>query len=239
MLLPKQVWKDIKGYEGLYQVSNTGKARSMNYRNTGNVRRLKPSVNKDGYLQVGLYKEGKYYRYLVHRLVALTFIPNPNNLPQVNHKDENKANNTVWNLEWCDAKYNSNYGTRIERCSKALTGKQLSEETKAKISETLKGKKLNEEHKAKISEAMKGQNNPNYGKHRTEETKQKMSITLRKPIIMLDMDNNIIACFKCVGDANEYIGKDRGYISSIYNCAQGSSNTAYGYKWKYIQIIPL
>lgn len=181
MLLPKQVWKDIKGYEGLYQVNQVGQVRSLNYKRTGKVKRLSPRLSSNGYLMVNLWKERKPYQYLVHRLVALTFIPNPNNLPQVNHIDENKFNNTVWNLEWCDSDYNANYGTRNERCSKAR----------------------------------------------------------RKPIIMLDMNNNPIACFYSVGDANEYMGKDRGYISGIYHCCKGKSNTAYSYKWKYIQIIPL
>ena len=78
---------------------------------------LKKDKNS-GYLRITLTKNGKHYHKLVHRLVAQAFIPNPNNLSQVNHKDENKLNNCVDNLEWCDRKYNSNYGTRCLRISK-------------------------------------------------------------------------------------------------------------------------
>ena len=77
---------------------------------------MKTFIDKKGYEKIDFKINGKRIRsLLVHRLVALTFIPNPNNLPQVNHKDENKQNNNVNNLEWCDGKYNSNYGTRNKR----------------------------------------------------------------------------------------------------------------------------
>ena len=106
MILPKRIWKDIPNYEGIYQVSNLGEVKSLR----SNIF-LRPSVKKNGYLQVRL--SGK--TFLVHRLVAISFIPNINNFPQVNHIDENKLNNCVWNLEWCSAKYNTNYGTGITR----------------------------------------------------------------------------------------------------------------------------
>lgn len=106
-----EIWKDIKGYEGIYQVSNLGNVKSLNYNRSHKERLLKPTPTKRGCLIVEL----KSKAYQVHRLVAQTFIPNPNNLPQVNHIDENTSNNIVSNLEWCDAKYNSNHGTRNER----------------------------------------------------------------------------------------------------------------------------
>ena len=114
----EEEWRDIEGYEGLYQVSNLGRVKSLR-NNHGQFREkiLKPGKNKLGYLQVNLYKEGKIKRCLVHRLVAETFIPNVNNYTQVNHKDENKTNNCVSNLEWCNRKYNMNYGTRSKRAS--------------------------------------------------------------------------------------------------------------------------
>ena len=102
-------WKNIIGYEGLYEVSNKGNVRNVR-RNT----LLKLSKNNYGYINVYLYKNGIRTGFRVHRLVALTFIPNPDNLPQVNHKDEDKNNNSVDNLEWCDHKYNVNYGHRTE-----------------------------------------------------------------------------------------------------------------------------
>ena len=105
-------WRDIEGYEGLYQVSNLGRVRSLNCRgHKGCIGILTPRLDGKGYEMVALYKEGKARNTKVHRLVAQAFIPNPNNYPQVNHKDENKTNNIVENLEWCTGKYNSNYGT--------------------------------------------------------------------------------------------------------------------------------
>lgn len=85
---------------------------------------LKPKEHKNGYLMVQLWKDGKVKLCLVHRLVAKAFIPNPDNLPCVNHKDEDKHNNCWLNLEWCDATYNTNYGTRNERVAKAMTNRK-------------------------------------------------------------------------------------------------------------------
>ena len=124
-----EIWKDIEGFEGLYQVSNLGRVKSLGNGNSGNSKEriLKARKDKYGYLLVHLYKDGKEKHFTVHRLVAKVFIPNPHNLPQVNHKDENKQNNFVWvnedgsvdfeksNLEWCDGKYNINYGSHNQR----------------------------------------------------------------------------------------------------------------------------
>ncbi len=129
-----EIWKDIPGFENLYQASNKGNIRSLNYRNTGKVQVLKPIIRDNGYLQVALWKEKKVVYCRIHRLIALTFLENPNNLPEVNHIDENKSNNRVENLEWCTRKYNINYGTHNERVSKSNKGRKLSEESKKKIS---------------------------------------------------------------------------------------------------------
>lgn len=112
----KEEWRDIKGYEGLYQVSNTGKVRSLI---TNKI--LKQQLYKCGYLYVGLWKNRKLKYCRVHRLVAEAFLDNPNNLPDVNHKSENKTQNNVDNLEWCDQKYNVNFGTATERRRKTNT----------------------------------------------------------------------------------------------------------------------
>lgn len=118
----EEIFKDIEGFEGLYQISNLGRVKSINYNKTRKEKILKYRKHRYGYLMVVLFKDGKRKEILVHRLVAQAFLPNPDNLPQVNHKDENKTNNCVENLEFCDAKYNSNYGTRNERVAKSLTG---------------------------------------------------------------------------------------------------------------------
>lgn len=114
----REVWVDIRGYGGLYQISNWGRVKSLNYNRTGKERLLKNSIDKYGYFCITLYKNGKKKKFLIHRLVAETFIPNTNNLPQVNHINEDKTDNRVENLEYCDCKYNCNYGTRNQRRAK-------------------------------------------------------------------------------------------------------------------------
>ena len=112
-----EIWRDIDGYKGLYQVSNKGRVKSL-YNDSERI--LKPWINNDGYLNVVLYKNTVAQHRLVHRLVAEVFIPNLYNKPQVNHLDENKLNNCVNNLEWATAKENSNFGTRNERISRKI-----------------------------------------------------------------------------------------------------------------------
>ena len=106
-----EIWKNIEGYEGKYQVSNFGQVKSM----IGQEKVLHPKKHRNGHLQIGLHKDKKRKTMYIHRLVAQAFIPNPDNLPCVNHKDENPNNNNVDNLEWCTQKYNCNYGTRVDR----------------------------------------------------------------------------------------------------------------------------
>lgn len=105
----EEVWKDIEGYEGYYMVSNLGNVKSMNYAHRGYAKNLTPKVNNGGRLWVELAKDGVKKQVLIHRLVAMAFIPNQDNLPQINHIDENPRNNIVTNLEWCTASYNVKY----------------------------------------------------------------------------------------------------------------------------------
>lgn len=129
MIETNEEWRDIPGFEGLYKVSNTGKVKSLErkvkYKNGAihivNEKILKYQKDRYGYLQLILCKEGIQKNMKVHRLVASAFIPNPNNLPEVNHKDENTSNNNVENLEYCDRIYNVNYGTGNERRAKKLS----------------------------------------------------------------------------------------------------------------------
>lgn len=96
----EEIWKDIPGYEGLYKVSNLGRVKSFIIHNGTNTRILKPRKVKDGYLMVALYNNKKRKNFQIHQLVAQMFIPNINNYTEVNHKDLNKSNNSVTNLEW-------------------------------------------------------------------------------------------------------------------------------------------
>lgn len=116
MLENNEIWKDIKGYPN-YQISNMGRVWSKKRQIY-----LKHQLNQKGYHTVCLYAiNGKVKRELVSRLVALHFVPNPNNYPCVNHKDENKDNNIETNLEWCSRSYNINYGTRNEKASQKIS----------------------------------------------------------------------------------------------------------------------
>lgn len=115
-----EIWRDIDGFEGRYQISSEGRIKSVDVYTIDTIGRrqlhrgkfLKVRYDKDGYKKISLY-DGKSYS--IHRLVAQAFIPNPNNYPIINHKDENKQNNCVENLEWCSAQYNSMWGTKRER----------------------------------------------------------------------------------------------------------------------------
>ena len=122
-----ELWRDIKfvnngkeyDYTGLYQISSKGRVKQLAYTDAKGRKRkekiMKNTVNRYGYEYIYLTKNYKKNYFSIHRLVAYVFIPNPNNLPQVNHIDENKLNNTIGNLEWCTSKYNINYGTHNER----------------------------------------------------------------------------------------------------------------------------
>ena len=102
----KEIFKNIKGYENLYQISNLGRVKSLGNTKKRKEKILKPRKVKCGYLIIGLYQQGKRKDYLIHRLVGQHFIENPNNFQELNHKDEDKTNNCVSNLEYCDALYN-------------------------------------------------------------------------------------------------------------------------------------
>lgn len=141
-----EIWKDIEGYEGLYQVSNLGRVKSLKF---NKIKILSQGISGSGYKIASLSKENQRKIFLVHRLVAMVFIKNPNNYPCINHKDENKLNNLANNLEWCTHRYNCNYKNHNKNLSKSL-----------KSSEKIKNKKLSEKHKKNISKSIKGNKNP-------------------------------------------------------------------------------
>lgn len=168
-----EVWKDVVGYEGLYQISSYGEVKSLdkeiNLSNGGIYVKLGKMLlkheDKYGYWTVTLYRNRIPKTLKIHRLVALAFLENPNSLSQVNHKDENKKNNHVDNLEWCDCKYNNSYGTRNKRISASRMGigkgQKLSDKTRRKMSEAHKkilGRPVSAETRLKISESLKRYN---------------------------------------------------------------------------------
>ena len=190
----EEIWRPIEGYEGLYEVSNTGQVRSLDryvkYSNgrihlhKGKV--LSPIKDKDGYLQVSLYYNRKMYKKYVHRIVAEAFLPNPDNLPEVNHKDEDKTNNNVTNLEWCDRKYNLSYGSRQERYRNTMlengywTGLSKDEYIKKyyeKNKESIKKykKKYDQDNKESIKKYKKKYNQKYYQDHKDKISDSKRS----------------------------------------------------------------
>ncbi len=108
-----EIWKPIKGYEGIYEISNYGNCRRVGKRN------IKPKIEKNGYVRYHLSKNNKPITILAHRAVAMAFIDNPNGYNTVNHIDENKSNNRMDNLEWCDMHYQNTYGVGAVRRDKA------------------------------------------------------------------------------------------------------------------------
>lgn len=134
-------WRPVKDYEGLYEVSNLGQVRSLNYKGNGYIRELKTHPNNRGYLTLLLTKDSTSSRKLVHRLVAEAFIPNPENKLEVNHIDGNKANNSVNNLEWATRQENNvhalNTGLRTALAGKhaSFYGKRHTEQTRKKMSQ--------------------------------------------------------------------------------------------------------
>ena len=116
----EEIWKTIPEFPN-YQVSTLGRVKSLNYLNTRKEKILKLFKSGGGYLAVHLCREGKIKKMLIHRLVCDAFLNNPDNLPQVNHKNECKTDNRLENLEFCTAKYNVNFGSRNERVSKAIS----------------------------------------------------------------------------------------------------------------------
>lgn len=172
-----EVWKDIVGYEGSYQVSNFGKVYSLK---TNKI--LKGCNCKNGYERLVLRKDGKSFSCTVHRLVANAFIDNPEQHPIINHKDENPQNNRVDNLEWCSFEYNCTYGTALERRRKATDYKAIALKNSLKVAQ-------------------------------------------------YDLDGNFLSIRDSANEYKREFGFDN---SSIAKCCRGVMNTAYGYKWKYV-----
>ena len=147
-----ETWKKIAGYEGMYEVSDQGRIKSLNYNHSGTEKILKSGKKRDGYLLVCLYKDGQRKFLLVHRLVAESFIPNPNNLETVNHKDEVKTNNAASNIEWMTRADNKRYSANkaVQMIDKQ-TGELL-----ATFPSTNEADRVTGIHQGNISECCRG-----------------------------------------------------------------------------------
>ena len=145
-----EIWKDIPEYEGLYQVSNLGNIKSLSRRNKKRVnqeRLMKLKLNSSGYYQVWLYKNNKDRGFFVHRLVALVFIPNKNNLPEVNHIDAIKINNVVSNLEWCTHLQNMKHANNLGLISTKEMTESKRKYTKNDLDRVIELRNLNKSHR--------------------------------------------------------------------------------------------
>lgn len=166
-----------------YEISNYGNVISLNYAQSKKPKLLTPLKKKGGYLGIHFSKEGKQYSFAIHRLVAVAFIPNPNELSEVNHIDEDKTNNRVENLQWVTPKQNSNHGTRNERLRIAGKNRVCSDETREKIRQSKLGDKnpmKRPEVRLKNSLSHIGKPSPKKGKPMKEDAKQKMIETKRR-----------------------------------------------------------
>lgn len=210
----EEIWRDIKGYEGLYKISNFGRVVSYH---CNKIKLMSIAQHSSGYKQANLYKDGKHETLLVHRLVAAAFVPNPNNYNEVNHIDENKCNNNADNLEWVSHGDNCRYGTR-----------------NARISQNSKGQKRSDEQRAKMKESQ------NLRAERERAEGIRCGRVLKK-ISQYDLNGNFIRDFDSLYDACTALGftlnKENCYGSSykwsIYSCCKGFLKTAYGFIWKF------
>lgn len=240
---------DIQGYEGLYKVNNRGEVLSVR-----SMKLLKAGKNSHGYMNIALTKDGKSKTHKIHRLVAIAFIPNPNNYPYINHKDEDKTNNNVENLEWCTHKYNLNYGTAIERRSKSIKENPL-KQRKAVIQLSLDGKLISEYRSTKeasektdidrrqISRAINHVGKQahgflwvlkeNYCKEVDYAKLHKEESIHPKPkqIAQYTKDGKFIKAWSSITEAHISLGIG---FSALSSCLHGKYSHAGGFIWKFI-----
>ena len=212
-------WKIIDGFNCKYAVSNKGRVKNLK---TGRL--LGGSYGNDGYKRITL--KGK--KYLIHRLVALAFIPNPQKLPQVNHIDEVKTNNNVGNLEWCSASYNVNYSSH--KCSCKV--KQLTKDGKlVKVWESLSQIEHELGYKnGSISNVCKGMRRYVYGFRWEYVNKDSQRVKNRKVIVY--KGSEYIGEFPSANKASEALGLGS---RNIYYCLSGRFNSTHGYSFKYLE----
>ena len=257
--LEGEIWKGVPGYEN-YEVSNMGRVRSLDHYTlkSGDCRStlikgriLSQTVGKTGYYTVLMYpanstkKDRKLVK--VHRMIALAFLDNPHNLPQINHKDEDKTNNRLENLEYCDGRYNINYGTAIER-AKSTFFKSYTEKVRRIIQYKQDGSVVQVfknmfEATSKtgytsnsISLCCNGYCKTCHGyvfKYEGDEfvaPVKKRSDKLRK-VVCLTLSGDLVAEYDTINDAGRALGSKNG--ASILHVIKGRNQTAFGYNWMY------
>ena len=226
----KEKWEKIKDFD--YEISNCGNLRKLN---SNKLRKLQ--TDKDGYNIITIWKNGKSYLKRINRLVAEAFIPNPNNLPIVNHKDENKQNNHVENLEWCTVEYNNVYSKARPIIQLDLDGNFICEYNSIKDAENKTG--FASSHiqdccnptkvHCKTFKNFQWLYKENYDFNKNYKINKPMPNRGRK-VAQYNLNGDLINIYEKLSKIND----NKNYNSNIAKCCCGSLKTAYGYKWKYI-----
>lgn len=260
MTTEKEIWKPIVGFEGFYEVSNLGRVRSIDRITTDSLGRsyftkgviLKWTSNRGGYPIVGLSLHGKYYSRTIHRLVAEAFIGNPNNLPSINHKDEDKTNNRVENLEFCTVKYNNNYG--IHNLKQSITRRADPNLTKSVFKLSITGKILKQYQclrdvvidgykERAVGQVCRFERFSAYGYlwifsseiHRIKEMVSnyaKCRKKVNKKILAFRLDGSFYKRFDTIGQAEKELNINH---SSIFLCCNGKQKNSKGFVFKYAE----
>lgn len=213
----EEIWKDIEGYEEMYQVSNLGRVKGLErtiIRKDGKPltieeQILKPSLDSRGYYFVSLTKNKQPKNYRIHRLIAEAFIPNPDNKPEIDHINTVPTDNRIENLRWVTHKENMNNQTTISKMSNSQQGKHLTQETKEKISKSLKD----------------NPSKPWLGKFGNEHPNS-------KPILQFTKDGDFMRKWECFSEIERNLGINH---SNILKVIKGIRNHTGGYKWGYAE----
>lgn len=241
----EEIWRDISGYEGFYQISSWGSVKSFH----GHGRILRPYNDSDGYPMVILCKNNHRKSVPIHRLVAHAFIPNPENLPCINHLDEVKSNNRVENLEWCTYLHNNNWGTRSQRVSQKLAGSNCTqnaanERSRAVMQFSEDGKYIATfDSAAAAARAINGKSSGDSYIIRCCKRKYPTAYGFvwryvnengggTKSVAQVDEAGNILRRFSSSRQAAQEMGIPR---MSILGCCTGHVKTTHGMRFKYLE----
>lgn len=252
MALPMECWRWIPGYEGLYQVSTRGRVRSVGRwvtypdgsKHFFEGRILKPGRNTGGYLKVDLCRNGKVRTFLVHRLVAMVWIDNPENKPEVNHLDETKTND-VYNLEWCTRKENNNWGTRNKRSADSQSKALQALDPKTGVV-ALEFASVNEAGRngfsaGHVSACCRGERKTHKGlvwRYKDDYDQESAwapvkigaAASLSKAVLAVDPETGeVVLEFPSAAEAGRK-GFNKGHVA---DCCRGERKTHKGYIWRY------